>query len=907
MPLAVIKERPFDGGVRILPIDHALSIADILAAQRDLPAVFVENCEAQINGEPVPRVMWPRVRLRSAPGRDVVVTFTLPLAGGGGGGGGGIGKVLRSVAAIAVLLVAAQAGPWLAQTLWAGAGGLGVVPSGIATITSASLALAGTLAVAALSPPPSLSAPLGGAAATAAGQDEATRGMAALAGNLLARGAPLPRVIGEHRVYPPLLVPPLIEIVGESLVAEAIYGLAGPHRIREPFAGTTAVSSLDDVQIEIQEGLPNSPRLGLVTRQSFTDTSIAVQMTQHEINRDSDPQLKNQTVPENSLPQWEGVASRAAPDEVWIALAFPAGLIDQTGGTIFVPLRIRLRRRGYTNWINLPEVHVVHGKAKPFQVAVKLLWRPPEGPMPPIDAASGGPLRAYYNVPGQSAAPVGLGAWTADAHFYSGAGAQVLHSGNWASSGVRNLRLFADRAEFYLGDAAKFPQDVWEIQLKRGVSVANSAFNRDTYATGGTVLSLFDYRTVSGVHQAAAASLSNVDMLQIVRVASIWNQHPVPDPTRFAVIAVKVTDRALERFSVLAGGYVNDWDGTGWNERKVTANPAAHLRDVLAGNLGGTPLPPELIDDDSLLAWRAHCIERGYEVNAVVEGKTYLDVANLICGAGYARLLHSERWGVTIDRDRSAEPPVQIFTPRNMRDFAWTRAFARPLGGIRAAFRNRAKDYEPDEIIVFADPQNADANNLEQINYDGLTDAAAVETRARFDLEQGRRRLTFYRGTVGIESIVCRRGDLVGVQHDVLATQAGFARIKEIVIANGAVAGLRLDGTIPLAHAEGIFAQPHLFAVKHIFLLGARTGLLIRLAEGHGVMVKELAAAPETDSSEIAFATPFAPPDGLEPDCLVASGRLSQEYHRMIVFGIEPNADLTAQITFVDEAPELFQ
>jgi hypothetical protein len=618
--------------------------------------------------------------------------------------------------------------------------------------------------------------------------------------------------------------------------------------------------------------------------------------------------LDDQTLPENSLPQWEGISTRSAPDEVWIALAFPAGLINQSGATLFVPFRVRMRRRGTDTWINLPEFHVVHGKAKPFQIAVKLLWRPPEGPMPPIGAASGGSLRAYHSVPGQSAAPSGLGAWTADAHFHAGSGPTNLHSGNWGTSGMRNLWLFTDRVEVYLGDTAKFPKDgVWEVQLKRGVSVADSAFNRDTYATSGTVLSLFDYRTVSGVHQAAVASLGNVDMVQIVRVSSIWNEHPVPDPTQFALIAVKVTDRALERFSVLAGGYVNDWDGEGWHERKVTSNPAPHLRDVLTGSLGGSPLPAELIDDEALLDWRQFCIDNGHEVNAVVEGKTYLDAANLICGAGYARLLHSERWGVTIDRDRSAEPPVQIFTPRNMRDFVWTRAFAKPLGGIRAAFRNRDIGYEPDEIIIYADPQNPDADNLEQINYDGITDAAAVAARARFDLEQARRRLTFYRGTAGIESIVCRRGDLVGVQHDVLDAQAGFARIKEVVVENGMLTGLKLDGTIPLARQDGLFAQPHLFAVKHIFLLGARTGLAVRLAEGHGTIVKELADAPQEDSDVVTFATPFAPPDGLEADCLVAAGRLASEYRRMIVFGIEPNADLTAQITLVDEAPELFQ
>jgi len=115
-PVAVLKERPFDGPLRILPVDWSAertpSIAEILDAQADLPQGFRERCVARVNHELVPRAMWPYVRPKPRCGGkaiDVVVIFALPLGDGrGGGGSGGARKnPIASVATIAVLLAAA--------------------------------------------------------------------------------------------------------------------------------------------------------------------------------------------------------------------------------------------------------------------------------------------------------------------------------------------------------------------------------------------------------------------------------------------------------------------------------------------------------------------------------------------------------------------------------------------------------------------------------------------------------------------------------------------------------------------------------------------------------------------------------------------------------------------------------
>src|SRR5581483_9790900 len=297
-----------------------------------------------------------------------------------------------------------------------------------------------------------------------------------------------------------------------------------------------------------------------------------------------------------------------------------------------------------------------------------------------------------------------------------------------------------------------------------------------------------------------------------------------------------------------------------------------------------------------------------YPVDGVLEGKKVNDALNLIASAGYARLRHAENWGVFLDRDRSSDAPVQIFSPRNMKNFKWTRAFARRPSGFRASFYDSANDYQRSELIVFDDDVNQDANRLEQIDYDGLVIAAAVTKRAKFDLLQSKLRFTFYQGDTDLEALVATRGDLVGMQHDILARQTGYARIKNVLKNGGIVTGLDLDGTLNVSTDDAWSNSASAWSSYVSAWLAPRAGLAIRLKGGNGISTHEISTAPNADISTVSFVTPFADPGlaQLDADCLVVSGPLASEYRRLIVFGVSPKVDFGAGVVFVDEAPELF-
>jgi len=348
--------------------------------------------------------------------------------------------------------------------------------------------------------------------------------------------------------------------------------------------------------------------------------------------------------------------------------------------------------------------------------------------------------------------------------------------------------------------------------------------------------------------------------------------------------------------------------GAAWDMLRATSNPAPHYRDVLAGSLSVTPVPDELLDDIAFANWRERCERYGYECNMVVEGKSVPEVLNVLAGCGRARPRQAEKFSVMVDRDRSTEAPVQLFSARNMRGFSWSSALGRLPDGIRATFGNAENNYDPDEIVALYDGVS-DTGNYDVITYDGLVTSSEVRSRVQYDLDQRRLRFVFYSGEAPIEWIVARRGDLCGISYDIINRQAGAARVKSITLSGSDVVGLVLDGSVPTT-GDTFFSEDggqHYFtaAAEKYFVSGA-CGAMIRAKDG-SYIVREIESSGD-DETEITFTEPFTDPGigSLDTDCLVVVGALGTEVKRVVVSGIVPKSGLTAQMTFVDEAPELW-
>lgn len=1008
--------------------DHlpaGLSIAEIIASIKNLPADF-KRCgvvtidrKDGMGSQEIPRAMWPYVRPKASGPVEIIINLWLPPEGPE------VRQIVALVATIAVIAAAAfvtgGGAAFLGPLLGLGTGAFVAGSFGAAAL-GAAIAVGGALAIRAITPPPSV--PALEAGSTGAIDKQLTP--ASLSGNVLRPGSPIPHTMGTRKIFPPFVVKPLIELVGDDEYATAVFGLSGAHQLNNLRADGVPFDDIAELEYETREGHSTDTAITLIDRQSKTDAT-AVELSPHKVDADNPQRLEDQTTPANSLPQWHRVRAERSPNEVWYNISFPEGLFDadNAASDMSAPVRVRFREVGDVTWINVPEIHFTFRQQQRFQKDIRLIFEAaPALPTPgtnrcPRAALSHVPMRAdtfistggfsnvsrafdglsslsatisatsaylganYSSTPrsvkavvvwpntttgfidggsnltlklrgkngGAPSSPTDgteLGStgsfsdvttskliesndtsttwqylwiemssggsvdfsiseiqffgdndysWVANSYFYSAVSPHFMDSTNIGSTGVRRIGLYEDRAEVYL-DTGTFPLGDYEIEVKRGAAYANSIFTNT-----GLIYDTFRYVTSGGFHIIPYSYENVFHKMVRQRLSLIWNEHPLPNaPGNLALIAVKVKNRQVSNVSVDAAKYVYDLTTGGWDSFGTSANPAAHVRAILTGDLNADPVPEDLVDDTSLQAFWTHCNNEGFEVNAVVEGISAATAALLATGCGYGRLRQSDVFGVIIDKDRSNDAPVQTFTSRNSRGYRFEKPFARLPSGFRVIYYDAANDYQETELIVL-DPDGDQGSRYEEIRYDGLVTEAEVEARALFDLKQARLRMATHSFDSNAQAIKCQRGDLIGFNHPVLNRQFAAAYVKEVLTSSTNITGLALDASIPIRSffTGGFFTGS--------FFLNDPTAVGIRLPDEADITAEIDVALDVDETRVITFLDPIPGPiDGLDVGTLVYAGPVDQERLRLIVGEIQPKAgpSFPNTIVAVDEAPELW-
>jgi hypothetical protein len=194
---------------------------------------------------------------------------------------------------------------------------------------------------------------------------------------------------------------------------------------------------------------------------------------------------------------------------------------------------------------------------------------------------------------------------------------------------------------------------------------------------------------------------------------------------------------------------------------------------------------------------------------------------------------------------------------------------------------------------------SSDTGRLEQVTYEGLVTEAEVIAKALYDQAQTDLRDAFYTLDAPAEAIVCRRGSLVGVQHDSLEEHSGSGRVIDITHdGSGDITALRLDGMVPVQNEADLLSVADILAEPDMLSIGARTGCVIRR---HASRTTHALSNASGETDLLTF-SPAISPAGIDIGTLVATGPLTRELLRLIVFAIEPRPDLTATLTLVDEA-----
>lgn len=244
MPAASVRVvgrvHPLAGERRDRRVPAGLSIAEILDEVG--AGAFAGGFVVHLDGHPVAPENFRKVRVKAG----VTMTFLPRLQGGGA-----IWRtILTAVVAVAAFTVA---GP-LAGTLFTA----GTIAYTIATAAiSASIMLAGTLALNALFPTRAPQLNSDSASSTALNSIQGAQNQADPFG-------PVPVVLGRHRQSPRLAAKQYTEIVGDDQYLRVLFCLGyGPLLIEDMKIGETALSTYADVEIETRQGFASDAAITL--------------------------------------------------------------------------------------------------------------------------------------------------------------------------------------------------------------------------------------------------------------------------------------------------------------------------------------------------------------------------------------------------------------------------------------------------------------------------------------------------------------------------------------------------------------------------------------------------------------------------------------------------------------------
>lgn len=910
-----------DAGVdAVLPAGG--SVVDLLAAANIRATPFLR---VYLGDREVPRGAWAHVRPK--PGR---VLSVVAVAAGGGGQDGGK-TAMRMVFTIAIIALAAWAGPAAFPAAAAKA-----------ALLSAGIGLVGTLLINALIPPPKPDL-----------SDE-KKSSPSINGvrNELRPYQVIPQPLGEHRMVPPFGAAPYTEIVGDDQYLRCVFVLGkGPLAISDLRIGETDLNEYEGVEVETREGRAGDAPLVIYPGTVLEQTpGIEIKQADGWVVRTADPDA----------------------EELSIDITLPAGLAEllPTGArrNRSVALEVEYSVTGEATWVP------VNSAPPDFSRGLDYMFRRPENiprrwayhygriawgaGMPdarpdylPADggwawqgagyvyAATAGTY--HFAIDCSDAGDVQVDdrpvvSWYGE-HAAIGGPDFTAHTGSIAlSHGWHQIRV---RVQSNIGSTTgalalgwKKPGDaVFSIIPGMSLSIGaggsgqggvrfsyydNSIYTATLAVTAKRVGSpirrslawavprgQYDVRIRRVTPDAPEGSTTIIDTTTWSALRAIRAQDPIAI-SRVAKVAlrIKATDQlngVLDNFNCVVKSILPDWDTATqtWIER-ATSSPAACYRAVLQGPAIATPIADGRLDLAEIQAWADETAARGLSFNGIFDTKgTVFERLKSICAAGRADF--GQRDGkLSVVRDRIQTAPVQVFTPRNSFDFRGRKAFARLPHGFRVQFLDRENGYTRRERLVLADgyqvggkdafgnaaPLLPAATEFETLEVFGVTSGGEAWKHGRYHLAVGRLRPEVFEWGADCEHLACSRGDLVLLNHDVILVGLGYGRVVDLVLDQaGNLVGLRLDEELTMDDGDAY-------------------GLVARLAGG-ATFSAAVVTVPGV-STTVTLANPVAPSSPWpEAGDLFSFGRFGQETLEVLIKGIEHDRDLAARIVAIPYSP----
>jgi len=127
------------------------------------------------------------------------------------------------------------------------------------------------------------------------------------------------------------------------------------------------------------------------------------------------------------------------------------------------------------------------------------------------------------------------------------------------------------------------------------------------------------------------------------------------------------------------------------------------------------------------------------------------------------------------------DTPVQIFSPRNSRDFSSVRNYSNKPHALKIKYIDPNVDWEVQESVVYDNGYDSEtAEDFEEMTSFACTTNEQAWRFGRYMLAQNRLRQETISITVDFEHLVCTRGDYVKLTQDIMQVGGTPARVKAV-------------------------------------------------------------------------------------------------------------------------------
>lgn len=661
------------------------------------------------NGRPVPITLWQRLIPRQG---DQVVIRTR------GEGGGGGGKILRTVALVALVVLTYGIGSY------AGLGASLASASGLSVGAASGLLLVGgSLLINALIP-----MPLPTAAKLGTGQKYDSSPTYSIQGgrNRARPWEPMLIVFGRHKVVPDLGAQPYTQFQGSEQFLNQVYhfGLQGTSlSLTDLKIGNTLTENYQDVQIQM------------------SGTGGKLDMFPGNVD----------TLQGFSLNKSDGWQFRTTGrDVVSLSVEFAARLfrITDDGSLVSrsVDVRVQYRAVGTSSWTDLGGINAIYSTHY-WSLRDRLTGQQVEfGTSEPGDHTEGETKIFDPSLALDSFGQVGVGVWRWVTHPYQlgqpwqGIAPDPVHTPGGPGYRITGARQDPSR----LTVSWNVTRGQYEIAVLKDTPDINDS--RESNETA--------------VSQILVFQVDDADYTGQCRMA-------------MRIKASGQLNGAVDEFNAIASAWCPVWQDGGWIT-KETSNPAwwylwfARGRlDATGSRVFGGGLGDAQIDIDGIKAWALWCEQKNLTFDYVLDQKmNAAAVLQMIARAGRASLTYQTgKLGVMWDAENL--PVVAMFGPFNIRSGSFKLAYVNEgtVDEVVANFVNKDVGWVVDEVRSKV-PGAISTNNPLQLDLDGCVhrDMAGREANLIAASQVWRRRQVTWE--TDIEGLVCTRGDVVSFSHD---------------------------------------------------------------------------------------------------------------------------------------------